>query len=132
MDEQFSTLLKEIMQENGILNSALAKHLHTTPQYVSKYTTGMNIPNKAIFARIVEYLMSHGMSEDYRARLINCYVEDRCGYKYDASSANSITLNSSELELLKLYRLLASDDKEDILKQVSALLSKESERKSNQ
>lgn len=72
--ECFSIRLKEVMRQNEVSQTALAKILNVQPATISRYTLGIRIPTVVVVVQIADYF---NVSVDYLLGISDVkYIEE--------------------------------------------------------
>lgn len=121
-ERQFPILLKKIISQYRIRNSDIAEAMHVTPQYVSKFLCGSNLPNRQQITKIIDCLTKHNVPVEMRRQLISSFVEDKTGFFYEIPDLEFNAKDQWEKKLLTDFRLLNQDSKKEIFAHISRLL----------
>ena len=109
---KFSSILKNLLQERGITQEALAKEFYTTQQTVSRWLNGINEPDFTTLNKLADYL--------------GCSVDYLLGREDDYGIVNSKTnnLTKTQLNLLSSFDILSTDDQNKVLGFIKGLENK--------
>lgn len=109
----FEKVLKNLMEENGLTQAALAKSIGYTQRAISKWINRQSEPSENAIIRIAHYF---SVSTDFLLGMSD---------EFDSPTQPGTQLTDEERELLRFYRKLGKNRREDLFIYLRALTENE-------